>query len=183
VLGENPSGLATNDRGAGVAIDTQGRIVVAGQAMTGGAGYSVVWRFTDPGGIDRSFGASGSFSASGSAGDSYEQLSAVCVDSNDRPYATGGTFSNGKMLLYRLTNQGALDPGFHGTGYVTATNTTGTGYDTGVAVACPLGAAVVGGTAGYDVAAWRYLSNGDLDTAGFRAPNGFVNSHIAGQEG
>lgn len=171
------------DKGASVAVDSQSRIVVGGSVGGVGGIASAIWRFTEPGAPDATFGTSGRWSRAGTTGDVYEFLSGVCVDPEDRPYGTGGANTAGTMLLYRLTSSGVLDTAFHGTGFVTATATTGTGADRGMQVACAPGASVVAGTGGYDVIAWRYLASGALDTGGFHSPNGFVTSHIPTKEG
>jgi uncharacterized delta-60 repeat protein len=122
-----PTPLGMVFRLAGVAVDSRGRVLVAGTSKPAGAtGGSQsarvsVYRFTPKGKLDRSFGDGGVAGASLGP----MEASGLAVDSRDRPVLTGFsalTPSNcNETLVYlnttvvaRLTAGGAPDPAFGG---------------------------------------------------------------------
>ena len=179
--------LTNRDDGArGVAIDSMGRVVVAGGSQGGaGQGHSVAaWRLTSQGAFDPTFGTQGAWSKTGTLGGMYDDGWAVTIDSQDRP-VLAGTSNNGSPIsstAWRLDTTGKLDPSFAGTGYVGMSNTTGgpQGYDlaAGVLRTANDGVFLVGysehSNNAIDMVVWKYTSAGALDTAGFGAPNGFI---------
>jgi len=117
---------------AGVAVDSRGRVLVAGTAEpTGATGGSrdarvSVYRFRPSGTLDRSFGEGGVAGASLGP----MEASGLAVDSHDRPVlsafsALTPSFCNttpvylNTTTIARLTTGGALDPTFGGDGTFT----------------------------------------------------------------
>ncbi|GAA0720786.1 hypothetical protein [Dokdonella soli] len=100
------------------ALDTQGRILVAGDTANDQCSY--VARFTANGVIDGSFATGGVYVACPSSGH-YIRFMDVAVDSSDRPvlagtYATlsGDFVASSQYLALRLTAAGQSDPTFNG---------------------------------------------------------------------
>ena len=115
---------------AGLALQPDGRIGVAGSVNTGYVNQSdaAVARFLPDGTPDASFGTAGSTildTGSSPTQTYYEEFSSVArlddgsflaVGSRSRP-SSGPPFLPRETLLVRLTSSGALDPRFNGTGY------------------------------------------------------------------
>jgi uncharacterized delta-60 repeat protein len=189
------SNNGTYEQADDLAIDSLGRIVVAGSSMgVGGGGgadtKAAVWRFTSAGAIDGAFGTNGVWLKNGSfVGATYESAAAIAIDAQDRPIVTGQSNNNAPyyMATWRLTTAGALDTTLGGgTGFYGATSTVGAGaYDVGAAVTVDAAGNIL--VAGFstvspsniDLCLWRHSASGVLDTAGFAAPNGFFSEHGA----
>lgn len=116
----------------GLAVDSQGRILVAGGGSVTGYqnwGVGVVARLAPTGALDTGFGTGGR--AVVQFGDSTTQPPAVflgvAVDSTDRVWLSGNgnptqdPSVSRKFLAARLDANGNLDPNFGSTGIVTAT--------------------------------------------------------------
>lgn len=104
-----------------VAIDSQGRITVAGHTSSGSGSDFAVARLTIEGALDTSFGrdADGDGIPDGKTtvdfGNTNDYGSAVALDSYDRIVVSGHTFQSGTgsdFAVARLTIDGALDTGF-----------------------------------------------------------------------
>jgi uncharacterized delta-60 repeat protein len=122
---------ALDDTAFGVAIDSLGRIVVAGATFNGTDYDFAVARLTAAGALDNSFAGDGRQTIA--LGTSYNYGNAVAVDSLDRIVVVGSTF-NGldyDFVMARLTAAGALDSSFDGDGK----QTVAFGDDYGYAVA------------------------------------------------
>jgi uncharacterized delta-60 repeat protein len=126
----------TRDFGQGVALDSLGRIVIAGY-MTGNDGTTlgaIVARLTGAGALDTSFDSDGRqfIDFAGSRDRAY----GVAVDSLDRAVVSGYTF-NGFDFDYavaRLTPAGSLDGSFNGNGQQIIPLGIDNFYGTGVVV-------------------------------------------------
>lgn len=178
----------TYDQAEDLAIDSLGRIVVAGSSA-GSDTKAAVWRFTSAGGIDGAFGTNGVWLKDGSfAAATYETARAIAIDAQDRPVVTGQSNNNAPyyMATWRITTAGVLDTTLAGTGFYGTTSTVGAGaYDNGAAITVDAaGNLVVAGfstvsASNIDLCVWRHSATGVLDTAGFAAPNGFFSEHGA----
>ncbi len=170
-----PAGGTGHDFAKGVAIDSNGKIVVVGHSASADGDYDlVVARFLSDGRLDMTFGGDvnpldGSpdgfvvIDVSGSA--SAEEGNAVVLDADDNIYVAGNTNAAGDndMTVWRFTPAGALDTSFAGgAGYLS--------YDSGGADAAKAltmdtyGNLLLTGEAG-GMAIWRVTPAGVSDTA------------------
>ena len=164
-----------------VAHDPTGRVVMTGY-RTNAAGNQdmTVFRFADDDGgpLDDSFGTGGIVSHDNAAGGNGNDVGrAIAFGSGGKiviagwsPRGSGDT--NGDMAIWRFNDNGTLDTTFKDTGFVTHHAAAGgDGNDWGRAVAIDgRGRIVVAGQSANmagdpDMAVWRYLANGELDTA------------------
>ncbi len=167
-------GTKTDDSGRGVAIDSQGRIVVVGLTFDG-ADFATenfaIARYTPDGTLDTSFNGTGKVTQP--IGTRADNAGAVAIDAQDRIVVAGvsdtGSNSNpnNDFALARFNPNGSLDTSFNGSGKVITS--FGTGSDAASAVAIDAqGRIVVAGKASNgtenDFALARYNPNGTLDT-------------------
>jgi large repetitive protein len=155
-----------NDLGYSVAIQADGKIVVAGKA-TGSNDDFALTRYNSNGTIDTSFGNAGKIITSiGSSGDEGQS---VVIQPDGKVvvagYASNGT--NNDFALTRYNSNGTLDASFGDTGKVTTPiGANDEGYSV---VIQPDGKLVVAGYAfngsNNDFAVTRYNSDGTLDTS------------------
>ena len=163
-------GGATDDRGYGVAIQADGRIVVAGRTCAGAACAFALARYDVGGSLDGTFGSGGlvttDFAGSG------DWAFAVVIQPVDGKIVVAGE-AVGDFALARYQTNGSLDGGFGAGGTVT-TDFAGSA-DTAFSVALQSDGKIVAAgrtqvPAGQDVdvefAVARYSANGSLD-AGF----------------
>jgi uncharacterized delta-60 repeat protein len=108
---------SSNDGAQGVAIDSLGRIVLAGGTTNGSTDDFAVARLTPAGAPDNSFDGDGKQTVIFGASNN-EYAFGVAVDSLNRVVAAGYTFSgtNTDFAVARLTAAGALDSAFDGDG-------------------------------------------------------------------
>ncbi len=186
---------ATSPQGGGVrcALDASGRILVAGFTWSGTDWDIATWRYLADGTPDPTFGGTGLVTSHGAAGGSAEDTAVgIAVDGGHRILVTGYSTSaagDQDMTLLRYLPSGALDATFNGTGIVTHDGAGGAhGDDAGRDVAVDaLGRVVVAGwspslAGGDDVAVWRFLADGTLDTS-FGGTGYFVQDGAAGGSG
>jgi uncharacterized delta-60 repeat protein/uncharacterized repeat protein (TIGR01451 family) len=158
---------ANTDVANAVAIDSQGRIVVAGSSLFGGDTDFAVARYLSNGKLDTTFNGSG-FRTIDVAGNGHnDAATGVAIDSQGRIVLGGWAFNgtNDDFAAVRLNANGTLDSSFNGTGQV---KTTISGEARANAVAIdgldrPIlaGFAHIGGDD--DFALVRYTSLGALD--------------------
>jgi uncharacterized delta-60 repeat protein len=148
--------LGGTDAGQGVAIQADGRIVVAGSS---GGNFALV-RYTVGGALDTSFSGDGMQTTDFGGADGG---TAVAIQADGRIVVGGG--SGGEFALARYDAQGGLDTSFSGDGRQT---TDFGGFDTSNDVAIRSDGAIVaagtvafGGAANFAVA--RYSASGALD--------------------
>ena len=165
-----------------LAIDSAGRLVVAGSITVAGDQEVFVARFTTTGAVDTTFGGGDGWmsfdSTTGTASAGTEMATAVVVDASDRPIAGGWADANGNIFnpsdrnlaVARLDTDGNLDPTF-GTGGISLA-TVGNGLDDDVrAMALDATGRIVvigvsfpaGGPSNTVLARW--LPTGALDTS------------------
>jgi uncharacterized delta-60 repeat protein len=179
-----------NDYGYAVAVDSQGRVVVAGASYNGSDNDFAVARYTSAGVLDTSFGTGGKVTTA--IGNNTDWGSAMAVDSQDRIVVAGHS-SNGslsELAVVRYTSAGVLDTSFGGgDGIVTTTlvvlaGAPGAGSFLGNAVAVDSDDRVVIAGHGYldnsgnaDFAVARYTSAGVVDTS-FGGGDGIVTTAV-----
>ena len=127
-------GSASNDQAYAVAVQKDGKIVVAGYSDAGGSNDFALVRYTKGGVLDASFGTGGKvLSDLGSASD--DGANAVAVQKDGKIVVAGSSDAGGSydFALARYTKGGALDASF-GTGGKVLTDLGGSN-DEGSAVA------------------------------------------------
>jgi uncharacterized delta-60 repeat protein len=157
-------------RGVGVAVQSDGRIIVAGPTSIPGAeggSAAYVLRLTPDGDIDRSYGDGGVALVTLETG---FDPAAMALDGEDRVVLLGTSFdasTRDDFALARLSVDGALDQSFAGDG-VTVTSDPGDQRGSALALG-PGNAITVSGTTfiveprNLEVLTARYTSDGELD--------------------
>ncbi|MGH9286133.1 MAG: delta-60 repeat domain-containing protein, partial [Acidimicrobiales bacterium] len=157
-------------RGGGMAIQPDGRIVVAGTIPGAGGTDFVVARYLPDGGLDPSFGSGGGVVTP--VGPGVDEANAIALQPDGRIVVAGRAVisaNESDFAVVRYLPDGLLDPAF-GSGGKVVTDVSpsadeGTAGDGGRAVVVqPDGRIVVGGTSFEDFGLVRYLANGSLDT-------------------
>ncbi|HEX3356785.1 MAG TPA: hypothetical protein VHS31_07435 [Tepidisphaeraceae bacterium] len=142
-----------------VAVQSDGKTVVAGSIQGANSRDFLVVRYTTAGKLDTTFDGDGiattDFSGHQDGGDK------IAIDSQGRIVVAGG--SNGDIALVRYLSNGKLDTSFNGTGKL-ATNIKG--FASGLAIQSD-GKIVVAGNngAGGGIVALRLNSSGSFDTS------------------
>jgi uncharacterized delta-60 repeat protein len=188
------TGSNSYDVGNSIALDASGRILVAGLSWNGTSYDMTIWRYLENGTLDPTFGAGGVVAHNGAAGGNGSDYGySITLDSSGRILVTGfstNSTGNWDMAIWRYTDSGALDTkpdtgfgeldGGQRKGFVVYhdsakedyyTSVNGNYYDSGASITLDsFGHILVTGrtrnTAGnYDMAIWRYNSDGTLDTS------------------
>jgi uncharacterized delta-60 repeat protein len=179
--------------GVSCAIDSQGRIVVAGFATLGGGWDMALWRYTSAGEPDLSFNNGDAFlTHHGAAGGNGEDIGiGLTIDASDRILVTGySTAGNGDqdLAVWRFLDDGTLDL------TITHNNAGGAGNndDVGWAIAVDTSnpgnhRIVVTGwspspAGSDDMAIWRFNDDGLFD-AGFNGVGYLTHNGAAGGSG
>jgi uncharacterized delta-60 repeat protein/uncharacterized repeat protein (TIGR01451 family) len=182
------AGNGHNDAATGVAIDSQGRIVLGGWAFNGTNDDFAAVRLTANGTLDTSFNGTGQVITTIPVGGGEARANALVLDKLDRPILAGFAHLGGDddFTLVRYTSAGALDTTFNGTGKRTF-DVAGNGHDdhaNGVALDSQ-GRIVAGGYAfngtDNDFAVARFKSDGSIDTS-FNSGTGKVIFNIAADD-
>jgi uncharacterized delta-60 repeat protein len=169
-----------DDYGRGVALQTNGNIVVTGASSNGSNLDMVVLRYNTNGSLDTTFNGTGKVITSVGGGNDVGE--SVVVQGDGKILITGGSYNgnNYDFALIRYAPNGSLDTTFNGTGKVTTS--IGSGHDYPSQAVLQLdGRILLGGlshdTSGYDYfAVARYNANGTLDL-NFNS-TGTVTTHI-----
>jgi uncharacterized delta-60 repeat protein len=159
-----PSG----DDGRAIAIDSQGRILVAGNSYDGAHNNIAVTRYTESGALDMSFGGTGIVVFSFGSNDDY--ANGVTVDSFDRVVVVGYSGEYGAMRVWavaRLTVAGTLDTSFDTDGIQTIDFSGSNEEAYGVTVDAKDRILVAGSASGVNVdfAVTRLTPSGALDSS------------------
>lgn len=150
----------------GMAMQSDGKLVVAGYASNGSNNDFAILRFLASGALDPAFGTSGI--AMITVGSSEDVARSIVIQGDGRIVVAGDYFSglNYDFAMVRLDSNGALDPSFGVGGKVTTP--IGASTDVCNALALQSDGKIV--AAGYysssgqnDYAMARYLTNGTLD--------------------
>ena len=173
-----PFGAGSFDRANGVAIDSQGRIVAAGNDNNGTDDDFALVRYNADGSLDLTFNGTGKVTTPIITGD--DDAEGVTIDAQGRIVAAGFVFgaTSADFGLVRYNADGSLDTTFNGTGKVTTSLTAGN--DRGRAVAIdPKQRIVVAGDTGNDFALTRYVGDTAPPTVTFGGggppPGSFTN--------
>ena len=168
-----------DDRGEAAALQSDGKIVVAGRSNKGNDKRFAVARYTADGALDTTFGTGGKVTTSFSSNE--DRAYAVAVQS-DGKIVVAGYANNGNdndFAIARYNADGALDAGFGTGGKVTTA--LGSGNDRIRAMALQSdGKIVVAGGIGGDFAVARYNADGSPDT-GF-GTNGRVTTTMSSSD-
>ncbi len=159
---------AASDEGRGVAIQPDGKIVVAGHATTGAGVDFAVARYLPSGTLDTGFGSGGKVTTPIGSGADYGRSMVLQPDGK---IVVAGYAANGvddDFALVRYQADGALDATFGSGGKVTTA--MGSGEDRAIAVVLQAdGRIVLAGFSGvggaYDYAVARYQADGTLDAS------------------
>jgi uncharacterized delta-60 repeat protein len=160
----------------GVAIQSDGKIVVVGRASVSVSLDFALARYMPNGGLDTGFGSGGTVTTDFASSNNYDRAFAVAFQDEAIPgdrkiVAAGftgtftGTGTTYDFALARYTDSGGLDPSFGSGGKVT-TDFAGNSvvpYGIGVAIQGD-GKIVAAGGGGLGFALARYNSDGGLDT-------------------
>ncbi|MEJ7624607.1 MAG: carboxypeptidase regulatory-like domain-containing protein [Pyrinomonadaceae bacterium] len=147
--GFGQNGVATtsvgigHDEAFGLALQSDGKIVVVGQSANGSNTDIGVVRYHDNGSLDLSFADDGLFTFDFGENDHGRS---VAIQSDARIVIAGNSFQQGNsdVAVLRLDSQGALDPSFRGVGFFR--EAVGTGNDLGFAITVqPNGKVLVSG--------------------------------------
>jgi uncharacterized delta-60 repeat protein/uncharacterized repeat protein (TIGR01451 family) len=160
------------DNGNAIAIQSDGKIVVAGTTNLG-TDFALA-RYNNDGSLDTSFGSNGKVTTDFGTNDTGEAV-IIQLDSKIIVAGYSGLSDNYDFALARYNSDGTLDPSFGTSGKVVTNFTTrpwGDSDDVAKAVVIqPDGKIVVAGTSSdksftsYDFALARYDSDGSLDTS------------------
>jgi uncharacterized delta-60 repeat protein len=157
-----------SDAANGLAIRSDGKIVISGQSFNGANNDCLVIRLNSDGSPDTTFGTAGVFLYNGGGSDI---CNAVAVSSDGRTAAVGRTSvgTNNDVLVIRLHSNGSRDLSFSADGVATF-NSGANGGDAGNAAAIqPDGKILVAGQtfngSNSDALVLRYSTVGTLDPA------------------
>jgi uncharacterized delta-60 repeat protein len=160
----------SNDRGYGMAIQNDDKIVVAGTASVSSSPDFGVMRFNANGSLDTSFSGDGKSGKATVTLGGNDHGRAVALQSDGKIVVAGFTdvFGANRFALARFNTDGSLDTTFNGNGRVITAVGSSDAYAYAVAIQSD-GKIVVGGAANTgllasDFAVVRYNSNGSLDT-------------------
>jgi uncharacterized delta-60 repeat protein len=155
----------TGGFGRALALQPDGRIIVAGSRKEGSQALFALVRYRRNGSLDPSFGAGGIVTT---AFGSLDGASAVLLQRNGKIVVVGNSQKNGRGLfaLARYEPDGSLDPSFGSGGKVRTGFGSGGGSPTAAALQRDGKIVVVGWISRYprwDFAVARYRANGSLD--------------------
>jgi uncharacterized delta-60 repeat protein len=170
-------GISFSEAGQSLAIQADGRIVVAGYGPTpaGGTDIALV-RYNSDGSLDSTFGTGGVVTTAVSAGTAVDRAFGVALQSDGRIVVAGAvatTTGGGDMAVLRYNVDGTLDSTFGGDGIVTIAIGPGLLPDQATSLAIQADGRIVvagstqfalNGSTGTDFAAVRLNSDGSLDT-------------------
>src|SRR5437870_1480924 len=181
-FGPNRTGKVTTDFGGydlatSLLIQTDGRIIVGGQASGSGfVGNCALARYNADGNLDSSFGANHDGKALVDLG-GQDAISALVLTSDGRIIAAGSNsnadFTNFNFALLRFTPNGLLDSTFGSSGIVITDFSGGNDFASAMTIQADDKIVVAGLAPGFapnEFALARYRSDGALDTS--FGPNG-----------
>jgi len=171
--------IGSRDLAFAVAVQRDGKIVVAGASDNGQRIEIAVARYTANGSLDSSFGSDGVVTTA--PGDAYSAANAITIQSDGKIVVAGST--EWDFALVRYNPDGSLDNTFGMRGTVTTSIGGPRDRATSIAVQRDGKLVVAGRTGGYE-AAWfalaRYNRDGSLDTSFGRS--GVVTTRVKGYD-
>lgn len=176
VFHNGAGGSNGDERANSIAIDSSGRILVAGRGRNTAGNYDmVIWRY-DPGGtLDPSLGGDGIVTDNGAAGGTGEDSGmAMALDASGRILVAGRSTNaagNWDMVVWRYNADGTLDSSFDGDGIAVSQDVGGKvgGYDDAWAITTDSSDRIL--VAGFsentsnnkDAVIWRFNADGSPD--------------------
>jgi len=159
------------DYGRSVALQSDGKIVVAGYTYNGSNYDFALVRYNSNGSLDSSFGSGGKVTSAIGSSDDYGM--SVALQSDGKIVVAGYTYSGSNsydFALVRYSSNGSLDSSFGSGGEVTSAIGSSDDYGMSVTIQSDGKIMVAGYTYNgsnyyYDFALVRYSSNGSLDTS------------------
>lgn len=151
-----------SDVGNGVAIQSDGKIVVAGYSDNGSDLDFAVIRYNSNGSLDTGFGSNGKVTTDIANDDDYGNSVAIQADGKIVVAGYGRISSNNDIVVVRYNTDGTLDVSFDTDGKVTTPIGTSSDYAFAIAIQ-PDGKIVVAGSSAAFVVV-RYNTDGSLDS-------------------
>lgn len=145
-----------------IAIDSYGRIIIAGKRVAGvNNENAVVARLTKNGQLDTTFGTNGVAIYDGPSHKA-DRAEAVKIDSSGKIVVTG--YSDEKMALAKFNNDGSLDTSFASNGlFIYSNGVNSAGID--LTIDANDNILVTGSVPVTQMALWRFDTTGKLDTS------------------
>ena len=160
--------IGVSSHGSSVAIQPDGKIVVAGDSSPGGAFNFALVRYNANGSLDTTFNGTGKVTTD--IGGSTDHGVSVTIQSDEKIVVAGASYQvaagNMDFALARYNSDGSLDTTFNGTGKVTTAVGGSDDFARSLAVKND-GKIIVAGSSfnsNDDLALVRYNANGTLDT-------------------
>jgi len=159
--------LSAGDVATSVALQTDGKLVLAGYAYDGSANVFAAVRYNSNGSLDTSFSGDGKQTTNFGSID--DEANSVVVQANGRIILAGHSYNGNTFdfALVRYTTAGALDTNYDGDGKVTTSVLINDNIAYGIKLQSD-GKAIVAGAGdatNSDFALARYNTNGSLDGA------------------
>ena len=156
-----------SDIAYGVAIQSDGKILLSGHSYNGKNYDFAVVRYNTDGSLDKGFGKAGAVTTDIGGGDDLTGFS-MALQADGKILVAGSASINGKddFALVRYTTDGSLDTSFNGNGIIVTALGYGSDKGFGVTVQPDGKVVVVGSTliaSDNDFGVLRYNSNGSLD--------------------
>ena len=133
---DGAAGASSMDCGLSITLDDSNRIYVTGFSYSSNPSLNkdmVIWRYTESGDLDTTFGSDNGFVVHHNAADGFDhdEGESITLDSDGKIYVAGHSVNAGggyDVVIWRYTTAGVLDATFGGgAGYVTYHHPTPTG--------------------------------------------------------
>ncbi|MGB7160031.1 MAG: RHS repeat-associated core domain-containing protein, partial [Tepidisphaeraceae bacterium] len=152
----------TLDRGMHLALQSDGKVVVAGNSTgTGGTTDILLMRMTTAGALDTSFDTDGKVSTDFGGG--VDEASALAIDSNGKINIAGAGGAGGDVIVARYNTNGSLDTTFDTDGKASV-DFGGSDEGEDMVLDSSGRIVVVGSTSDTDMLVARFTTSGALDT-------------------